>query len=78
MSETRLREAIRFINAHNRPGGRPLIVLARCAICRNEFASQVQDLNLSKSKGTGRVCPAEGCRKEARRRRQRGEWGPAR
>lgn len=74
MGMMRLAEAIRFVNTYNRPKGRPLLVVARCAICRNEFASQVQDYNLSKSKGTGRVCPNPECRDEARRRRQRKEW----
>lgn len=74
MVSAKLRDAIGFINRYNRPKGAPLIALARCAICRNEFASLPQSLSLSKRKGTGRVCPNPKCRDEARRRRQRGEW----
>lgn len=71
--EERLEGAVQLVNTYNRTGAKPIVVVVSCAICGRPFASQVQDAELARRRGLGRICSEVECQNEARRRRQRGE-----
>lgn len=68
-----LEAAVRLVNTFNRSGARPIVEVVTCAICTRPFVSQVQDAELARRRGFGRICSEVECQNEARRRRQRGE-----
>ena len=76
MSNVNLQEAVEIVNTYNRTAGQPLVAAVTCEICSLQFASQVQDVGLARRRGLGQICPSVECKKEARRRRQRGERRP--
>lgn len=69
----RLESAVQLVNTFNRSGAKPIVEVVSCIICAKPFASQVQDAELARRRGLGRICSEVECQNEARRRRQRGE-----
>lgn len=68
-----LDDAVKYVNAFNRAGSKPLVKVAKCRECGCKFATQAQSAGLSKTRKKGQICPRANCQREARRKRQRGE-----
>lgn len=66
-----LRQAVKIVNTHNRPGGAQLVGISKCDNCKELHARQIQDIRLAESRGHATICPRPECRKAHARQRRK-------